>query len=122
MKKKLLIGLLLCSIGLYCAQSFVVPKQEKQKKESRSQLKERVCQLLYSALNGFADLLGSLSTAQKSMLDAVADFIAQEKKNVIDNATEHELKALSAELEEVTKITKGLEDKLALLGRRLSKK
>lgn len=122
MKKRTFIGLLFCSIGLYCAQSFVVTKQEKQKKESRSQLKERVCQLLYSVLNGFSDLLGSLSSAQRSMLEAVADFIASEKKNIIDSATEQELKKLIAELEEITKATKNLETKLQILVPYLSKK
>lgn len=122
MKKNLLIFLCACSIGVYCAESFVVPKQEKPKKESRSQLKERVCQLLYGALNEFSDLLSSLSLAQKTMLNTVADFIASEKKNVVDNATEQELKELTTQLDQITQATKNLEERLALLLPKLSKK
>lgn len=122
MKKNLLIYLCVCSIGVYCAQSFVVSKQEKPKKESRSQLKERVCQLLYGVLNEFADLLSSLSLAQKTILNTVADFIANEKKNVVDNATEQELKELTTQLDQITQATKNLEERLALLLPKLSKK
>lgn len=122
MKRKFFIGLLSISLGLYCAQSFVVQKQEKPKKESRSHLKERVCQGLYDMLHKFADMLSSLSSAQRSLLQAVSDFIANEKKNAIDGATEQELKALVTELDEVTQVAKNLEMKLVLLEARLSKK
>jgi hypothetical protein len=104
MKKKIIIGGLLLSIGaLFCAQTFVVPKQEKPKKESRSQLKERACQVLYDLLNESTDFLGSLSRMQRTMLGWISNFVAGDKKNNIDAATDAELKALIAQLEEIQK-------------------
>lgn len=122
MKKNIFIAILLLSVGIFCTQSFVAKKQEKPKKESRSQLKERVCQGLYDLLHRFSDILAALSSAQRSILQSVSDFIASEKSNIIDSASDSELKSLESEMAEIITMAKSLEMKLLLLIPRLSKK
>ena len=119
---KRVLGLLFVSMTVLCAQTFVVQKQEPVKKESRSRLKERVCQLLYDVLDGSTNVLSSLSQVQKTTLGWLSDFVAADKKNSIDTATDAELKALIEQLDAMVKQYAALQDKASSLVACISKK
>jgi hypothetical protein len=119
---KKIVGLLCVSVTIFCAQTFVVPKKGSVKKESRSQLKQRVCQLLYDVLDGSATVLQSLSEIQKTTLGWLSDVITADKKNVIDAATDTELKALIEQLEGMIKQYEQLHNQALSLKACVSKK
>ena len=121
MKKHVIAGLI-CTMTLYCGQSFIVPKKDKEKKESKSQLKERACQSMYAVLNSFSGMMGFMATTQKTILTAIADFIGSEKHNYIDSASEQELKNLCAQLDALDTECKALEQRLQALVPLVAKK
>ena len=118
---KKVIVLLFLSVTIFCAQTFVVQKQEPVKKESRSRLKERVCHLLYDVLDGSTSVLSSLSQVQKTTLGWLSDFVAADKKNSIDAATDVQLKALIEQLEAMVKEFAALQDRASSLVACISK-
>lgn len=119
---KKIIALLCVTVTVFCAQTFVVPKQESVKKESRSRLKERVGHLLYDTLEGSTNVLHSLSHVQKTTLEWLSGFIAGDKKNVVDSATDGELKDLIEQLEDMVKQYTLLQNRASALISCISKK
>jgi uncharacterized coiled-coil protein SlyX len=118
---KKVIVLLFVSVTIFCAQTFVVQKQDPVKKESRSRLKERVCQLLYDVLDGSTSVLSSLSQVQKTTLGWLSDFVTADKKNSIDTATDVQLKALIEQLDAMVKQYAALQDSASSLVACISK-